>query len=334
MIDILKSKDQINLTQWNTLLQTSSHRSAFQSPQCFDFYASLSFMEAFVFGVSENGTLKGVVVGFILKDGGKLKRFLSRRAIINGGPLLADDISEEALSMLLGTCKAALRKKAIYIELRNLSDYSYLKEIYHKNGFVYEPHLDYIVDTPSEEEVNSRIEKRRMQSIRSAIRNGVEIITDPTIEQVRKFYELLEELYRTKVKTPLYPFEFFEKLMQQDFGLFLLLKYEGQIIGGQVSLCLKDYAVYDLFMTGDDISYKKLRPSTLATYSGIQYAATNGYGYCDLMGAGKPGKEYGVRDFKASFGGRLVEYGRCRYVCNGLLFSIGKLGVKVMKMIK
>ena len=334
MIEVFQDIRQINHSQWLNLLRHSSHRSAFQTPECYAFYSELSFMESFVFGVSEGGVLKGVVVGFLLKDGGKIKQFLSRRAIVNGGPLLADDISEEALTALLNICKKQLKHKAIYVEMRNLSDYSSLISSYKKNGFRYEAHLGYIVDTPSEEEVNQKIEKRRMQNVRSALKNGVVIDANPTENDIEDFYVLLEDLYRTRVKTPLYPLEFFVKLAKQDFGLLLLLKYEDKVIGGQVSLRLKDFAVYDLFMTGDDVTYKKFRPSTLATYSGIQYAALNNYQYCDLMGAGKPGQKYGVRDFKASFGGRLVEYGRCQYLCNPLLFYIGKMGVALMKKFK
>lgn len=334
MIKTYQNINQIDGKQWNDLTNHSSHRSAFQTPECHAFYDSLSFMEAFVFGVSEDDVLKGVIVGFVIKDGGKIKQFLSRRAIINGGPLLADDISEEALAALLDTCVKSLKSKAIYVESRNLSDYSAFKKVFENCGFAYEPHLGYVVDTSSEDEMIARIEKRRMQSVRSALKNGVSIVEHPTLEELSEFYVLLEDLYKTRVKTPLYPKEFFEKLLATDFGLALLLKYEDKIIGGQISLCLKGYGVYDLFMTGDDMNYKKLRPSTLATYSGMQYAAQNGYGFCDLMGAGKPGQKYGVRDFKASFGGNLVEYGRYHYLCHPLLFAIGKAGVWVLKHLK
>ena len=51
-----------------------------------------------------------------------------------------------------------------------------------------------------------------------------------------------------------------------------------------------------------------------------------------MMGAGAPGDGgYGVREFKAKFGGELVEYGRFKYICNKPLYAIGKLGVKLMK---
>jgi len=333
MIHIFRDIKQVDRSQWEELAKQSSHRSAFQTPECYDFYDSLSFMEAFVCGVSEDDELKGVIVGFIIKDGGRVKQFLSRRAIINGGPLLADDISDEALAALLDSCVKALKSKAIYVENRNLSDYSAYKEVFKKCHFRYEPHLGYVVDTSSEEEMAARIEKRRMQNVRSALKNGVDIINHPTMEEMDEFYVLLEDLYRTRVKTPLYPKEFFEKLLATDFGLALLLRYEEKIIGGQISFCLKGYGVYDLFMTGDDMNYKKLRPSTLATYSGLQYAAQHGCRFCDLMGAGKPGQKYGVRDFKASFGGALVEYGRNQYICHPMLYWLGKMGVWIIKHI-
>ena len=40
-----------------------------------------------------------------------------------------------------------------------------------------------------------------------------------------------------------------------------------------------------------------------------------------------------MRDFKLKFGGELVEYGRNVFVCNPLLFELGKLGVKLLKRI-
>ena len=50
-----------------------------------------------------------------------------------------------------------------------------------------------------------------------------------------------------------------------------------------------------------------------------------------MMGAGKPGDSYGVRDFKARFGGQLVEHGRYDYVLSPMLYNVGKMGVKIMK---
>ena len=54
----------------------------------------------------------------------------------------------------------------------------------------------------------------------------------------------------------------------------------------------------------------------------------------DMMGAGKPDEAYGVRDFKAKFGGKEVEHGRWLAITKPLLYRIGVLGVKILKRFK
>lgn len=49
----------------------------------------------------------------------------------------------------------------------------------------------------------------------------------------------------------------------------------------------------------------------------------------DFMGAGKPNKPYGVREFKKRFGGELVEYGRYRLICKKKYFNLGKFVMKL-----
>ena len=50
-----------------------------------------------------------------------------------------------------------------------------------------------------------------------------------------------------------------------------------------------------------------------------------------MMGAGTPNEAYGVRDFKARFGGKEVEHGRFIQLCKPMLYAIGKVGVKILK---
>lgn len=81
-----------------------------------------------------------------------------------------------------------------------------------------------------------------------------------------------------------------------------------------------------------DGCFEKVYPSTLVTYSAVRFAAEGGYRFFDMKGAGAPGDGgYGVREFKAKFGGELVEFGRYRHIAHPLLFKIGSIGVKLMK---
>lgn len=331
---IIDNIKDIDAEKWEQLLHHSSTKSFFQTQNCYDLYAANpQFMKPFFMGIEDEGVLKGVIVGYIQADGGLIKRFLSRRAIINSGPLLADDISDEVLTRLLTHCKKSLKGKAIYVEFRNFEDYSRYKDTFKRCGFEYIPHLNFHIDTTSEDIVNQNLGKSRKRDIRTSFRDGAEVVENPTMTDVHQFYDILNDLYTNKVKTPLYPISFFEHLFQQTYSKFLLIRLNGRIVGGTVCVTLPGHAVYEWFACGEDGIHKNIYPSTVATFAGIQYAANNGYHHFDMMGAGKPDESYGVREFKAKFGGQLVEHGRFQSVISPLLYEIGKMGVKIMKKI-
>ena len=354
MIQIL-TYDQIEQLQWQELVQSSPVATWFQTDEAYRFYQSVDGMQAFAYGVSEEGRLVGVVVGYITKEKNPIKQFFTRRAIIYGGPLLANDISETALAELLKAvsecrvesveCKSnenskavtsastpyTLRPTPIYIETRNFHDYSKWKSIFEENGFGYKKHLNYHVNTTSIDIAQSNIGKHRWKYIRLSMRDGAKIIDTPTIDQVRAFYTILKDLYQTKVKTPLWSWEFFEQLYRVQHAKYILVELDGQIVGGTICVCLPGKTVYEWYACGLDNCRDDIRPLSVAIWGEMQYAAENGYPLFDFMGAGKPDEPYGVRDFKAEFGGELVEHGRFLCIRKPLLYAIGKLGVKWLK---
>ena len=329
---IMNNVGQIDAVQWSKLVVISSTANFFQTKECFDFFDSLPMFSAFIYGVADdNGMLRGVCSGYIQSDGGKIKRFLSRRAIINGGPMLADDITEKELLALLKAVREGLKGRAIYVETRNYNDYSKYRHVFEKAGYIYEPHLNFHVDTTSEEVVKKNMSKSPKRYVKVAMREGVEIIDNPSEIDIEQYYAILSNLYKEKVKTPLPNYDFFKCLHKQKFVKYILASYNSHIIAGTLCLCMQNKAMYEMYVCGDDNKFKELRPSTVATYAGIIYAAKNGFPRFDMMGAGKPGDSYGVRDFKARFGGQLVEHGRYDYVLSPMLYNVGKMGVKVMR---
>lgn len=328
---VLSSINQVDGTEWRMLLAKSHTATFFQSEQCYRFYESLSFLNPFLFAISDKGAIKALVVGYIQQEGNGIKRFLTRRAIVPGGVLLADDVSDQALATLLDFCKSKLRKRSIYIEMRNFNDYSAYKDVFEKCGFQYVPHLNFHIDTSSEKTVLSNMGKSRKRDINISLRDGADFVDNPTRQDIEAYYQILKHLYVTRVKTPLFPFEFFDKLFTSGIGIFRLVRYKGEIIGGTLCVGLADRSLYEWFACGKDGLYKNIHPSTMATYAGMRYAALNGFPIFDMMGAGKPDDSYGVRDFKAKFGGDLVEQGRFLYIGNKVLFTVGKIGVQVMK---
>ena len=54
--------ENINQQQWRALVERSPHATWFQTPEAYRFYASVSDMLPFAYGVSEEGRLVGVVL--------------------------------------------------------------------------------------------------------------------------------------------------------------------------------------------------------------------------------------------------------------------------------
>jgi len=328
MIKTLKY-NEIDIEQWQNLAKISPVSSYFQTKECYDFFSSLSFLEEFVFGVEENEKLVGIICGYIIADGGKIKRFFSRRAIIAGGALLDENISEEALQTLLNFTVKSLKNRAIYIEIRNYNDYSLFKEKIIKTGFKYQQHFDIHLFINNETELNISDSKRR--EIKTAQKNGVQYFETKDIAEITAFYKILQNLYKKYLKLPLFPLEFFIKLSQLPHGKIFVITHNDVVIGGVACVALSKKVLYEWFACSNKNVEKQLYPSVMATYAGIDYAIKNDFEKYDFMGAGKPDKDYGVRDFKLKFGGNLVENGRFLYICNPILYKFGKKIISIIK---
>lgn len=333
---LLTKYEQIDSALWDDLIAHSAVATWFQTREAYLFYASLpDMMEPFCYAVQcDKGELKGIIVGYITREQNAIKQHFTRRVIIIGGPALRDDICDKAVTALLQLAKTELHKKAIYVETRNFNDYSRWRSLFESTGFAYQPHLNFHIDTSSIEQIDGAMGRDRKRGIRISLRDGAYIIKEPTLQQVRELYTILRSLYKTKIHTPLFDWSFFEQLYKQPSARFLLVGYQDRIIGGTVCVVMQKQTVYEWFVCGLDGEIKNISPSVLATYAGMEYAVENDCPRFDMMGAGTPDEHYGVRDFKARFGGTLVEHGRFLYITNPLLYKIGSIGVKILKNMK
>ena len=256
MIKLL-TYNQIDPQQWQALVDRSPYATWFQTQEAYQFYASNpEEMMPFAYGVERECTLCALCVGYVTKERCAIKQYFTRRAIIIGGPLIDNDATAEEVAALLNAVKKLQRSdlqpagqstglSPIYFETRNFHDYSRWKKVFQKAGFAYQPHLNYHVDTTSLDQVQSRIGKHRWRYIRLSMRDGAKIVDNPTIEQVRAFYTILQDLYRTKVRTPLWSWEFFERLYHTEHARYILVELDGQIRGGAACVCLPGKAVYE-----------------------------------------------------------------------------------------
>ena len=324
--------NDIERAEWSKLVANSTTGTWFQTQEAYDFFAfQPDLFEPFNLGLRSAHGLRGICIGYVTKEPHKVKQFFTRRAIIIGGPCLANNCTNAEAEALMNAVRNKIENKAIYIETRNFNDYGRWKEAFEKAGFVYQPHLDFHIDCTDEEAMWARLSDNRKRQIKRAMQHGVHIEEAQNEQEIEAWYMILETLYRTKVKTPLFPLSFFLTFYRQRLGKYLLVKHEGQIIGGIMCPVWNGKCIYEWFVCGDDKMYKEQYPSVMSTYAAMEYAQKNGLPRFDLMGAGKPDKAYSVRDFKARFGGQEVEYGRWLYVNKPALYKIGELGVKVLR---
>ena len=333
---MIKRVEEIPEKEWAMLLEISSTASWFQTKQAYDFFASLpSLLFPFGYGVYRENILKGVCIGFVTLENNPVMQFFTRRAIINGGPLLAEDATQEEVTSLMLTIIESLqhmswKQRPIYIEIRNFNDYSHYKNAIVQGGFTYKEHYDFQVPTLSPEQVLQQMDEGRRRNVRATIKAGAMIVDNPSIKQVQEFYGILQGLYSQKIRLPLFSLIFFEALRVACNSVFLLLEYNGRIIGGTVCVMLEGKCMYEWYVCGEDGVYEGVYPSSYATYAGLQYAAKNNMPLFDMMGAGVPDVPNGVRDFKARFGGHLVENGRFLAIIHPALYRLGECVVKML----
>lgn len=321
--------DEIPVDKWRGLLNRSPDASPFQTPEFYKLFNSVPNLSAYAVAIEETDSICALVVITIQKEPG-LKGFFSKRGIIYGGPLV-DHNRPDALESLLKNISFNLPDSPIYIESRNLSDYNSFKDIFIGCGFQYKPWLNFKIKTSDPDQVKNFMSHSRLRQIRKAIKTGVKWEEANDINEVKIFYRMLSGLYKKKIARPLLPEEFFLKFFESGLGKFLLVWFNNSIIGGIMCPILKEKAIYELYICGLDEEYKEQYPSVIATWAAMEYANQNNIPLFDFMGAGKPDEKYGVREFKARFGGELVEYGRFIKVNNHFLYNLGKLGLKVKK---
>ena len=329
---IINGFSKISKNKWNDFLVNNTFTTAFQTPDFYNFYNLVPNCSAEVFAVEDNGKLTALCLVTFQKEEGLLGYF-SRRAIIYGGPVLSD-AGNKALPELLSVIRKNLKGKVIYAEIRCLNDYSGFNECFKEVGWAYESYLNYHITYSSDEKLWADLNGNKKRQIKKAFQSGTVILEAEKIEEVKKYYDILSDLYKNKIKKPLITFDFFKLLFEKKIGRYFLVKFKNQIIGGTVCIVLEGETVYELYACGLDRGYKDQSPSAMATYAAIEFGLKNGFKKFDFMGAGKPDEDYGVRDFKAKFGGDLIEYGRFVTICNPILFQVGKAGLNVLKKIK
>ena len=327
--------NNIDKNKWSEFVYNHPHGNIFQTPAMYEVYQNTKKYEPiFLAVVNDKDEIAGTLLAVIQKEYSGVLANFTARSIIHGGPLIKDD-DPDVLDFILKKYDEIIKKKAIYTQFRNLWGWSDLKEIFVKNGFKYEDHLDIIFDLKkSENELLAEMSKNRKKGIRQSYKKGISIKKiDLTDEKMfTESYKTILDVYN-RVKIPMPDVSFFKNAIYElhDKNIILALGafVNGELIGVRIALCYKSM-IYDWYAGAKD-EYLNYRPNDILPWEVIKWGVNNGYEKFDFGGAGKPGVPYGVRDYKLKFGGELVNFGRFENVHKPLLMKLGKTGLNLYR---
>jgi len=304
---------------------------AFQST---DYLKALSGLSGFKSLISYSKSRPDTFfLGTRIQEGNGIKAFFSKRIIVYAD-FSSFHNNEDAME-LIKTFVNEQARKAIYIEIRNLSSPSVFIPDLNKLGFSYHPHLNAFIpiENKSVEEVMNVFTYNRKRECKLSLKEGTLYEEASNEIDVKALYSILANLYKNKVKLPLPSYDYFLAIYKSNIGKVFIVKHGDKVIGG--SFCLFDQqTIYTLYYCGISDYHKKIFPTHLAVLAVIEWGIHQNIKKVDLMGAGKPHEHYGVREYKKQFGAEVVEYGRFVYISNPILYKIGKIGVSLLKKLK
>lgn len=330
-MQIVRSLEETN---WRRFVTQHPAGSIFHTPEMFGVFQQAKGHRPTTWAtIDSDGEILALLLPVQITLRGGLLRYLTTRAVAYGSVLCAPGLrGEEALSLLLRTYAQQAGRATLFTELRNLSSLDTLQPILCQFGFAYEDHLDYLVDLqqPPESLMRNIAPKTRKHIRRALRKDRVRIEEVQKREQVDVCYDLLRRTYLA-ARVPLADCSLFRAafdiLYPKGMIRFTLACVDEVPVAISVDLLYKD-VVYGWY-GGMDRAYSSYTPNELLTWHILGWSVRNGYHVYDFGGAGKPGQEYGVRDFKAKFGGQLVCYGRNTLVHAPIWFAISKRGYQL-----
>jgi len=320
---------------WKRFVDKNPQGNIFHTPEMYDVFSrTRDYHPSFWAMVEDNDRVLALLLPVEIILNSRLRR-LSSRAVVYGG-VLCDPSPEgkEGLSLLLKHYKQETNGRNIFTELRNISDTTQLQPLLRKNKFFFEEHLNYLINldrTP--QELLKSFHKRTRKHISRGLRKGllkVEVASNRN--QLEESYTLISKTYQ-QARIPVAHKSLFEaafdRLCQKGMVQFLLAYVDNVPVATSVELLYKD-VIYGWY-SGMDRAYSSYTPNELIMWHILSWGAENGYTIYDFGGAGKPDEDYGVRDFKAKFGGDLVSFGRNKYVTSPLFLKISEFGYGIAR---
>jgi hypothetical protein len=325
----------LDLGAWRKFVEGHPRGNIFHTPEMFQAFARAKGYAPSLWATVD---CAGQVLALLLPVhitvlGGPL-HYLTTRAVVYGGVLCAPGREGvAALAMLLRVYNHAGKRALLFTELRNASDVSELQPMLKENGFVYEEHLNFLIDlTLPLENIRQKIRSNARRNIQKALKSNVVIEEANSPSDVLAAYTILRDVYK-RIQVPLPDLSLFQSAFElmHPLGMMqiLLAKLNDTNIGALTLLIYKGTLLY--WYTGTLREYAQYRAGDLLVWRALELGKQYHCSLFDFGGGGKPDEEYGVRDFKAKFGGELVNFGRNIRVHAPARLKLSEAGYRLLR---
>ncbi len=322
---------------WREFVEEHPHGSIFHTPEMYEVFSRTKGFKPLLWAAIDP---RGRPLALLLPVQVTLfpgpLRFLSTRALVYGSVLHENSPSgTEAVRLLLDNYNRKTRG-ILLTEMRNLVSLDPIQPILQTASFQYEEQLNYLIhlDRPVDEILQS-MHKRTRHRIRLALKRQEVTVTEiEDRSELALFYHLVCMSYQA-ARVPVADRSLFEAafdvLRPKGMVKFLLAWVGDQCVAASAELLYKD--VIFGWYSGLNRDFGSDSANYILRWHLWEWGATHGYRIFDFGGAGRSYQPYGVRDFKAKFGGELVSYGRNIRIHSPVCLAICKVAYQVYRRI-
>ncbi|MHA2051972.1 MAG: lipid II:glycine glycyltransferase FemX [Candidatus Hodarchaeales archaeon] len=324
---------QVEIKEWLEFIQRCTQKEIFQTPYFKDVINRTKNHKAHCFfAIDDKERIVGSLLAYTIQEDVPFQ-FLSRRVIVEGGPLFLDDkAGKQAAKLLVEHFHEEMKKHAIFAEIRNHRPTYELDFCFHNLKFKYIEHQNILIDIREGEELIWRnLHRRKSGKIKQAIKRGVTCKRVETESEMKELYQIIQQTYR-RVKVPLEDeslfIAIFEELVPKGLAHPLLSQIEGKTIGGIVPLIYED-TIYAWFMAGLREYSNYYHQNDFIVWELLKWGCSNNFQIFDFGGDVDPKKAPGIRDFKLRFGGKLTKFPRYQMILRPKYYKISSLGFRL-----
>ena len=332
---------------WRDFVATQPGTNIFHTPEMAEVFSRARAHRVSTWGVTDAvGGLQALFVPVEVTLGKHLPRVargvtraLTSRAVAYGGAACTDG---ETGGQALGELLTAYRRQAshvLFTEVRHISDAPDVRAGLRTAGFAHERHLNYLIrlDRP-EADLWRALSRSARQRIRSGERKGVVVEAVAATSDARgsagarTAYDILDQVYR-RARVPLADRSLFDAALSVlgpgGMCRLVIARLGDRALGARFVLLHKGRMID--WYAGSDRSFATFSPNEVLVWHVLCWGREQGFDLFDFGGAGRPDEHYGPREFKAKFGGELVDFGREVLVHTPMRLRLSRAGYGVSR---